>query len=332
MAQQPTSSTKRQQSLLLPFLLTGFIALGAVGLALYLAFRDTVPHVVYSAYKNSTGWNTSISRDGDTCGTTSTGIVDRNVLHNFYVNLENAPDSAIITYAGYVSSIAASGAAGIGWHDARNGAPILDTVQATQTRGIEAIRANLANMPGYALEYRAHFQLAGWTEWLSDGIQVGVPKSTDFMDAFQARLIPSDSAVTGFEAKVGVHVDFSDIYFKTGSSAFNFDVPETSRNLARLYRFANTSCEELQMLLEGHSSAEGDSLVNHNLSEQRAFKVQQWLTSKGIDPKKMPRIKGYGSSQPKVAEPLTSSISATELEAIRKQNRRIGVMILRGCK
>jgi outer membrane protein OmpA-like peptidoglycan-associated protein len=320
---------RRGAALTFPLMLVGFLVLCAVFGAAYLVFwRDTTPHIKYkSAFAQGTNgmaaWDNDWCMDSDTCGALESG----KRIGSFKMELDNLPASANISYAGYVH--------GLGWQEGKNGSEIVPMAQnlvADSVVGIEAIKATLTNAPGYTLEYRAHFTQAGWTEWLGDGILVGSPKSADFMDALQARLVVADSTVAEFDAKTGAHVDFSAIYFKAGSEGFNFELPETARNLARVYKFVNESCDSLQVAIEGHSSSEGEAAVNQRLSEQRAGKVRDWLVSKGVNPTKISSIKGFGSSQPKVAEPPTGSVSAGELEIIRKQNRRIGMMIERGCK
>jgi outer membrane protein OmpA-like peptidoglycan-associated protein len=314
-------SRKRTNRLGFPLTLVALVVLGAVFGALYLSWwRDTTPHVLYKSFVTGPGWDMNWSMDGDTCGPLGKGTP----IQAFRMELENLPSAASITYAGYL--------AGSGWKEAKDGLDIVDIAHNGELKGLEAIRATLNNAPGYALEYRAHFPQSGWTEWLGEGILVGAPKSDEFMDALQARLIVADSAVAVFDAKQGVHVDFSDIYFKVGSDAFNFELPETARNLARLYKFTHGSCDSLQVVVEGHSSSEGDPTVNQTLSEQRAAKVRQWLVSKGVDPAKIAMTKGFGASQPKVEEPADGKASTAELEKIRKQNRRISVMIQRGCQ
>lgn len=314
-------SIKRKGRLGFPLTLVSLVVVSAVFGALYLSWwRDTTPHVLYKSFLTGRGWDVNWSMDGDTCGAFGKGTP----MQAFRMELENLPSAASIKYAGYI--------AGAGWKEAKDGMDITDIAQSGELKGLEAIRATLENAPGFALEYRAHFPQSGWTEWLGEGILVGAPKSGELMDAMQARLIVADSAVAVFEAKEGVHVDFSDIYFKVGSDAFNFELPETARNLARLYKFTHQSCDSLQVIIEGHSSSEGDAAVNQQLSEQRSAKVRQWLVSKGVNPTKISTTKGFGASQPKVAEPAEGTLSVSELEKIRKQNRRISVMIQRGCQ
>jgi outer membrane protein OmpA-like peptidoglycan-associated protein len=93
----------------------------------------------------------------------------------------------------------------------------------------------------------------------------------------------------------------------------------------------NESCDSLKVAIEGHSSSEGEAALNQSLSEQRAAKVRDWLVRKGVQPSKISSTKGFGSTKLKVWEPRPDSVSAGELEKIRKQNRRIGIMIEKGC-
>lgn len=327
MAKRNDSKKRRRGSgLMFPLMLTAFLTIGVVFGAAWLIFwRDTTPHIKYKsifAGTEKSEWENNWCMDSDTCGAFATS----KPVESFKMELENLPPTASISYAGFL--------VGEGWKEGKDGSEILPVASHAITdsvKGLEAIKATLMNAPGYALEYRAHFPKAGWTEWLGEGIQVGEPKSGDFMDAFQARLIIADSTVAVFDAKTGVHVDFSDIYFKVGSEGFNFELPETSRNLARVYKFVNESCDSLQVVIEGHSSSEGDPALNQALSEQRAAKVKEWLLRKGVQPSKISSTRGFGSTQPKVQEPADSTVSPSDLEKIRKQNRRIGILIEKGC-
>ena len=133
--------------------------------------------------------------------------------------------------------------------------------------------------------------------------------------------------------KVGTRTDFPDILFKVNTAEFNFDMPGTARSLAKLLEYMN-QCEGLQVMIEGHASAEGSKKRNQELSEMRAKKVKEWLIEQGVDPGKIMGTIGYGSSRQKVPEPTgkeLKKISAEELEEIRKQNRRITIEVMKTC-
>jgi len=131
--------------------------------------------------------------------------------------------------------------------------------------------------------------------------------------------------------KVGTKVDFPDILFIVNTDNFNYDIPGTSQNLAKLLEYVN-QCDELEIMIEGHASEEGARQRNQELSDLRAKKVRQWLIDQGVRTDKIRGAIGYGSTRPKIAEPKNkSSISAEDLEAIRKQNRRITIEVMRTC-
>ncbi len=133
--------------------------------------------------------------------------------------------------------------------------------------------------------------------------------------------------------KVGTKVDFPDILFIVNTDNFNFDVPQTAANLAKLLQYMN-QCEGLQVMIEGHASSEGNKKRNQELSEMRSKKVREWLIEQGVSPAKIVGNIGYGSSRPKVEEPTpeeAKKMKADEVEAIRKQNRRITIEIVKTC-
>ncbi|MBS1912333.1 MAG: OmpA family protein [Bacteroidetes bacterium] len=133
--------------------------------------------------------------------------------------------------------------------------------------------------------------------------------------------------------KKGTKVDFNDILFIVNTDNFNFDVPETAANLNKMLQYIN-QCDNLKVTLEGHASSEGNPKRNQELSDMRAKKVRDWLVQQGVNPTKILGAIGYGSSRPKVKEPSAKEakkMSKDELEAIRKQNRRISVAVVQGC-
>lgn len=133
--------------------------------------------------------------------------------------------------------------------------------------------------------------------------------------------------------KIGTKLDFPDILFIVNTDEFNYDYEGTTTNLAKLLGYVK-QCDGLQILIEGHASAEGDSKRNQKLSELRAKMVRDWLIEQGVDSKKFSGFVGYGSSQPKTKEPVGNAlkqISKEDLEKIRKQNRRISIEVTQTC-
>ena len=76
----------------------------------------------------------------------------------------------------------------------------------------------------------------------------------------------------------------------------------------------------IRVMVEGHTSAEGSSEYNVDLSVQRAKAVADYLIGKGMDPDRL-EWRGYGYDKPLVADAKT--------EAARSKNRRIEFRILR---
>ncbi|MBX3044509.1 MAG: OmpA family protein [Candidatus Kapabacteria bacterium] len=133
--------------------------------------------------------------------------------------------------------------------------------------------------------------------------------------------------------KIGTKTDFPDILFIVNTDDFNYDYEGTAQSLAKLLDYVN-QCPGLQIRVEGHASAEGNAKRNQQLSELRAKKVRTWLIEQGVNGDRIRGAIGFGSKQQKIQEPTgqaLKSIAADELEAIRKQNRRITVEVVRTC-
>jgi outer membrane protein OmpA-like peptidoglycan-associated protein len=69
---------------------------------------------------------------------------------------------------------------------------------------------------------------------------------------------------------------------------------------------------------------------NQELSELRAGAVKNWIINQGVSPTKITRTIGYVSSRPVIPEPKRGT--KDQIEAARKQNRRIAVRVVETCK
>jgi outer membrane protein OmpA-like peptidoglycan-associated protein len=126
-----------------------------------------------------------------------------------------------------------------------------------------------------------------------------------------------------------------DIRFRQNTSDFDFNQPETKKNLEELLSYMQESCPDLRVMIEGHASGEGDASRNRKLSEERARRVREWLLEQGIESQKITGTMGMGAQQPRVPEPkgrAAARMSREEREAIRAQNRRIEVAVLKECE
>ncbi|MCP4458556.1 MAG: OmpA family protein [Cytophagales bacterium] len=70
---------------------------------------------------------------------------------------------------------------------------------------------------------------------------------------------------------------------------------------------------EIKILLKGHTDGNGDMLQNKKLSEARVQEVRRYISTKGINKKRIDGI-GVGGEEP---------IASNETEATRKLNRRV---------
>ena len=71
--------------------------------------------------------------------------------------------------------------------------------------------------------------------------------------------------------------------------------------------------------LSGHTSSEGRDDYNLKLSSDRANAIKQWLTTKGVDEKRIIAV-GYGKTKP---------VADNSTEDGRKKNRRVELKIIK---
>ena len=101
---------------------------------------------------------------------------------------------------------------------------------------------------------------------------------------------------------------------------FDFDSFKLRQNTREdLEEMASTlkKYEDTNILIEGHTDAQGSEDYNQELSENRADQVNQYLMELGVDPGRINTI-GYGESQP---------IASNETADGRQENRRVEVAI-----
>jgi outer membrane protein OmpA-like peptidoglycan-associated protein len=124
--------------------------------------------------------------------------------------------------------------------------------------------------------------------------------------------------------------DFQGILFKVNSDDFDLSQPETARNLGKMLDYVK-QCDDMGVVIEGHSSSEGSPTWNKALSEMRARRVRDWLIANGIDSHKILGTVGYGAALPKVAEPRDGTATPQEVEQARRKNRRITMLVRKRC-
>lgn len=128
----------------------------------------------------------------------------------------------------------------------------------------------------------------------------------------------------------GRRLEFGKIYFLPNSDNLDFARPETGENLRNLLEFLE-ECDDVGLLVEGHTSSEGLARWNLRLSQMRADRVREWLLANGVDERKILGTVGYGDRLPKVLEPSEGSLSPVALERLRAENRRITALVRKPC-
>ncbi len=131
-----------------------------------------------------------------------------------------------------------------------------------------------------------------------------------------------------------IRTDFPDVHFLVNSSRFDFSNEKTAKSLAKMLEYIN-QCDNMEIIIEGHASSEGDTFTNQRLSEQRARRVREWLVEQGVSQERIIGAVGLGATMPKVKEPSyeeSVKLSRDEIENIRKQNRRISIRVTKMCR
>lgn len=94
--------------------------------------------------------------------------------------------------------------------------------------------------------------------------------------------------------------------------------PESFALMDEIAKVMKDNSKIKKVLVEGHTSSDGDANANMKLSEDRANAVMKGLVERGIDAKRL-SAKGFGVTQP---------IADNKEEAGRVKNRRVEFTIL----
>ena len=110
---------------------------------------------------------------------------------------------------------------------------------------------------------------------------------------------------------VNCEAEFGDrtVNFKTSFSELSTVDKETLNSVVAIL----SACEDLRVVIEGHTDSVGSELVNQELSQRRANSVKSYIASRGIDVKRI-KAYGFGENQP---------VNDNKTEAGRALNRRV---------
>jgi outer membrane protein OmpA-like peptidoglycan-associated protein len=135
-----------------------------------------------------------------------------------------------------------------------------------------------------------------------------------YMDRQQERLghIPGTRVERLGEDTLLVHFN-SDVLFDSGSATLDPDGRSALEQVADVMN----DYRKTAVVVQGHTDALGSEETNQYLSERRARAVENYLTNRGVDPRRMTAV-GFGESAP-----VASNSSAYG----RQKNRRVDVLL-----
>ena len=112
----------------------------------------------------------------------------------------------------------------------------------------------------------------------------------------------------------GIKITFdSGLLFGFDSSELSASTKEGLRDMAETLK----KYDDTNILIEGHTDAQGSDSYNQDLSVERAQSVAQYLQSLGVVDDRLETV-GYGEEQP---------IASNDTDSGRKENRRVEVAI-----
>jgi len=141
----------------------------------------------------------------------------------------------------------------------------------------------------------------------NNGCPVEEAKPVKPAEPEQQQQVISEKAVEQIKFKA------SQIQFKFRQAELTNESLKVLDEIAELLKGSNQ-----KIMVEGHSSLEGNPKSNMTLSEQRAASVKKYLIDKGIAPERITAI-GYGSTRP-----LMKGMS----EKANVQNRRVEIKLI----
>jgi OmpA-OmpF porin, OOP family len=111
----------------------------------------------------------------------------------------------------------------------------------------------------------------------------------------------------------GLVITLGDILFQVDRAELQ---PGGIQQLSRLADFLRENPDR-SILIEGHTDSTGSDSYNLRLSEQRAYAVEDFLISQGVDPRRI-LSRGYGEQY---------AVAPNDTASGRQQNRRVEIII-----
>ena len=151
------------------------------------------------------------------------------------------------------------------------------------------------------------------------GVEVNAPGYMFFLDMITP---PADDSIRQSsriiylkKIQAGEKVVLQNIFFEFAKATLK---PESYPSLDRVVKFMQDN-PDIKVEIDGHTDNIGSDAVNMKLSRARAQAVVNYITSKGIDPRRLV-AKGFGESRP---------VASNDTPEGRAQNRRVEFKILK---
>ncbi len=113
----------------------------------------------------------------------------------------------------------------------------------------------------------------------------------------------------------GIKITFaSGILFRTNSAELQPDAKKSVQELAQILK----DDPETNILIEGHTDADGTDAYNQKLSERRAQAVASYAASIGVSTSRFQTV-GYGESQP---------VASNDTASGKQANRRVEIAVM----
>ncbi|WP_420153594.1 OmpA family protein [Siphonobacter sp.] len=123
----------------------------------------------------------------------------------------------------------------------------------------------------------------------------------------------TSSSMEDLKAEVGSKIELKNILFETGKAVL---LTESQENLTQVVAWMKKN-PTVEIRLEGHTDAIGDSQKNMELSIERVETVKRYLVNNGINASRI-EAKGFGDTRP---------LSTAKSDQERKVNRRVELIV-----
>lgn len=153
---------------------------------------------------------------------------------------------------------------------------------------------------------------------LSEQADGGVPEEEVgyYMDVLMATLrmrLPGGASAPSREANDLRLLLPGHMTFASGSASLSASAQALLERVAAVL----AEYQKTQVVVEGHSDAQGPGRYNQTLSEQRALAVARFMASHGVSSDRLVAV-GYGPSRP---------LAGNDTDAGRRENRRVELLV-----